>query len=300
MDTDSTSSGGPRAETSSKHVSTVADEPDEETSSRRRLHEVVTQLQGDMKEGSSQDELTRKALDGIFQTLPSPSQTATKSVDSAVAGTTFQGASAVSPLPGENGGEIIPSIVDTIGVGGSDGAVCKVKPGTETNSSVDSFESLPSMLDRLQAKARASDQRPEQGSSNEANSTEFLSTLTATKLQIMRTRLESIRHGRVSWAVLPLLLRARESGIPLSTGIFNAGLAAYKTTPNKYPDALRVLELMRKSDCPEARPDVASYNIVMRVCGDAGNWRMVLEVSDQALTSSVGDYGRSRVLVERV
>lgn len=286
LDDDNTSNSGSKAETLSRpreHVSAVADdESGEEALSNRRLHEVVAQLQGDIREGSSPDARSREELDSLFQRLPSPSQMLDDESNTVVAAR-HQDASAMPSLRalinveeqavfhGTNTSELNTPSLPILNVTSS---VCN-------GGAIDGWGSMPTKLAQLQSVAQVSRERAEPAEVNNlaGGDTQFLTTLTATKLQIMRTRLECIRRGRVSWAVLPLLLRARNSGIILTTSIYNVALAAYKTTPSKYPDALRVLDLMRNSEGLEGRPDVTSYNIAMRVCGDGGNWRIVFEVS---------------------
>lgn len=146
------------------------------------------------------------------------------------------------------------------------------------------LESLSDMLDRVQASTKARDLAQARARSLAMRSGGPIgddpahSWVTIGNQRDMKTRFRKIREGRVGWAILPLVMKAKKAGIPLSTGVYNAAIAAYSGTPRKYEDALRVLNMLRSEEDPAVRPNLASYNAAMGVCSEAGKWRLVMEV----------------------
>lgn len=232
-----------------------------------RLKGVVAQLQGDIQADNTPEMSSRVRLDGIFAELR-----ATKSTETLpTASISAISKSVEFPSPR-------PAHADIV----SDGELPSpnaISPGNQD------LESLSSMLERLQATAKARDLTGASERAAALRSGVYLegrvvpTPMKTFKHDELKTRFANIRKGRVSWAVLPLIVRARQAGIPLSTGVYNAAIAAYISTPRKYADAIKVLQLLKDSGDPLVRPDLKSYNIAMRVCGEAGKWREVLEVS---------------------
>lgn len=250
------------------------------------LDAVVAQLRGDIEAGSTPQVRSRVKLDSLFAELrgapqnstmtpPLPSRTTTSRESSPTTGTAgSQELNNNVALANSDTKDTVmpnPSILSN-----GDAAAAAAAAGVED------LESLSDMLARLQANAKARDLAKADARAEAMRSGgpvgESLSTVTASKHKQLLTRFADIRDGRVSWAVLPLVLRAREAGIPLSTGVYNAAIGAYVSTPKKYADALHVLDLLKRSGDPDVRPDLASYNLALRVCGEAGKWRVAFEV----------------------
>ena len=225
-------------------------------SSESRLKSIVTQLQGDLQEGKTPNEHSRERVDGLFAELRATNRTSPISATTATS-----------------------KRLETLFHTHLDRAFT---PGGQD------LESLTDMLGRLQAIAKARDLEEDGQRAAALRSGGYgagnigWTSLNTYKHNELEKRFSNIRKGRVSWAVLPLVMRAREAGIPLSTGVYNAAIAAYMNTPKKYTDALKVLRLLKDSEDPGVRPDLKSYNIAMRVCGEAGKWPVVLEVGGQS------------------
>lgn len=272
------------------------DEEDEDgETSNSHLKTVVAQLRGDIQAGTTPQVRSRVKLDGLFAELradqpadgsPSQNSTATTSAASTTAAETASTtppreaskAQARRPPPSPNG-EAKRRGSTALQSNVTSGAIPRPRAAATPG---EDLESLSDMLARLQASAKARD-LAEAGARAEAIGSggplgERFSPVTIAKHRDMMKRFTDIREGRVSWAILPLVMRARKAGIPLSTGVYNAAIAAYFSTPRKYADALRVLDLLKRSGQPDVRPDLTSYNIAMRVCGEAGKWQVVLKV----------------------
>ena len=252
----------------------------------------MARLQGDIQAGATPQVRSRVKLDGLFAELrvvepPAPTFTASQNSTTSVATSATKTPPSYHKAPAPRASRATP---------GATAATAKTppkKPSHQTDTTVgglnpppsDDLESLSDMLDRLQATAKARDLAEAGARAAVMRSggpvSEGLSSVTMSKHKDMMTRFASIRKGRVSWAILPLVMRARKAGIPLSTGVYNAAIGAYVSTPRKYADALRVLDLLRYSGDPGVRPDLASYNTAMWVCGEAGQWRVVYEVSGE-------------------
>lgn len=261
------------------------------------LKRVVTQLRGEIEAGSIPQVRTRVALDGLFAELRDDPATSTATAGHR-SSTTANGFVGTSPLNGTariagdprhrpedsrkpKKGESTDEITASVG-GGSDDDSCG---DSDTCSGMmgGDLESLSDMLSRLQANAQARDLAAAGARAAVLRSgapiSDSFSAIIANTGNEMRSRFASIRKGRVSWAILPLIFRAQDAGIFLSTGVYNAAIAAYLGTPRKYRDALRVLNMLRSSKDADVRPDMNSYNTAMRVCGEAGKWRPVLQVN---------------------
>lgn len=260
--------------------------------SSENLKRVVAQLRGEIKAGSIPQMRSRVVLDGLFADLrdepPTAAQTSATGTTSIRRFPQPSGTATPSAAAGTLNGAVndagrkkessTPAKCET-----ADGGMTGDSHGGGVSSTGEDLESLSDMLSRLQASAQARDMA-EAGARAAALRSgapigESFSALIASTQDEMRTRFASIREGRVSWAVLPLILRARHAGIQLSTGVYNAAISAYISTPRKYQDALKVLDLLRNSGDADMRPDINSYNTAMRVCGAAGKWRAVVEVS---------------------
>lgn len=241
--------------------------------SSSRLDSIVTQLQSEIESGATPQVQSRVNLDSLFADLRPPPSSAFTSPSPATS------SSPVIPTPAgisSDQPEKTPPASDTLG------DLKNPSPSTATPGGGQDLESLSDMLGRIQANAKARDLADSRARAAALRSGaplgEGLSTLTLSKHRELKTRFASIRQGRVSWVVLPMVTRARKAGIPLSTGVYNAAIAAYLGTPTKYEDALRVLELLKDSGDSDVGPDLKSYNIAMRVCGEAGKWRVVFKV----------------------
>lgn len=245
-----------------------------------RLQNVVDQLQGEIKAGATPQVRSRIQLDGLFAELRAepvegsasimPNPTATTAA--AAAATVRPEALAVSTAPEQQqqqspSGTFRPAPL----------------PRGPLQGSQD-LESLSDMLNRVQANTKARDLAQAQAHSLAIRSGGPIggdpkkSWVAIGNQRDMKTRFKRIREGRVGWAILPLLIKAREAGIPLSTGVYNAAIAAYSGTPKNYEEALRVLNMLRREEDPFVRPDLGSYNAAMWVCSEAGQWRLVMEV----------------------
>lgn len=263
--------------------------PEEETSTvSSRLQDVVEQLQGELQTGATPQVRTGIKLDGLFAELRAEQE----AQGAAIAGsnsttTTPTAAGARAPRAGLNGlasrsparqpsPSPSPSEVST--------AAAPLPAGRGALEGSHDLESLSDMLDRVQASSKARDLAQAQARSLAIRSggpigdNPSRSWVTINNQRDMKTRFKSIRQGRVGWAILPLVMKARGAGIPLSTGVYNAAIAAYSGTPRKYEDALRVLNMLRREENPDVRPDLGSYNAAMWVCSEAGKWRLVMEV----------------------
>ena len=282
--------------------------------SNTHLKNVVARLQGDIQAGTTPQVRSRVKLDGLFAELrggePSaPVFTAAQNSTTSLAALAAKTPPSSRKAPAPRAPRAVPDTAATAPA--ATAATAETPPkkpphqtdttgGELTPPPSDDLESLSDMLDRLQATAKARDlaeagKRAEAMRSGDPVS-EGLSSVTMSKHKDMMTRFASIRDGRVSWAILPLVMRARKAGIPLSTGVYNAAIGAYVSTPRKYADALRVLDLLRHSGDPRVRPDLASYNTAMWVCGEAGQWRVVYEVGE----SGAAKRPRVRISVKRL
>lgn len=280
----------------------------EQDTNSRTLDQVVARLRGEIQAGTIPQIKSRVALDGLFAELrnrpPPKSSGTTLNVGSAAGAAGADGPRSESsnragrtPTPlalngattnrrqHQQGKKTNNTSADARKASGTVVSTSDepgTLPGNSYSGDGEDLESLADMLSRLQANAQARDLAEADARAAVLRSGgpvgESFSTLIASKHTDMRTRFASIREGRVSWAVLPLILRAREARIPLSTGVYNAAISAYMSQPHKYSDALKVLDLLRNSDEPDVKPDVHSYNCAARVCGEAGKWRVVFQV----------------------
>lgn len=242
------------------------------------LDAVVAQLRGDIEAGSTPQVRSRVKLDSLFAELRGLPLNSTTLLTAPTTPDRQAGPTRAAVSRELNGtlaksdtkDRLMPS--PTI----SNGGAAVAAGGGED------LESLSDMLARLQANAKARDLAKADARAAAMRSGgpvgDGFSTATASKHKQLLTRFADIRDGRVSWAVLPLILRARKAGIPLSTGVYNAAIGAYVSTPRKYADAMEVLDLLKRSGDPDVRPDLASYNLALRVCGEAGKWRVAFEV----------------------
>lgn len=280
------------------------------------MDSVVAQLRSDMAAGSTARVQSRLQLDGLFAELrtgelmnnsialargnsTSPSARPVDATATSLRLTSgFDNVKGRRARPTSDASKTGASATrqyqaSTVGVGTAKGSATPSSIIEKINEDHDlddgggkDLASLSEMLGRLQANAKARD-LAEAGAraalirSGGSPTGESLASVTMAKQKDLVTRFASIREGRVSWAVLPLVVRARKAGIPLSTGVYNAAIAAYFTTPHKFGDALRVLDLLKRSGDPDVRPDRVSYNVAMRVCGEAGEWKIVFKVRER-------------------
>lgn len=254
-----------------RNVNQVQHTQDQATiSPESRLKDVVAQLQSDIQADNTPEMTSRVHLDGIFSELRATTKS-TEALPTATLSATSKSVELPSPMPPHtdivsDGESRIPKTLSLV---------------------IQDLESLSGMLERQQATAKARDVTGASERAVALGSGVYIGGRVGSvpvptknfKHDELKTRFANIRKGRVSRAVLPLIVRARQAGIPLSTGVYNAAIAAYISTPKKYAEALKVLQLLKDSGDPLVRPDLKSYNIAMRVCGEAGKWREVLEVS---------------------
>ncbi|CBJ29786.1 conserved unknown protein [Ectocarpus siliculosus] len=250
-------------------------EEEEEDSSTvsSRLQDVVSQLQGELRAGTTPQVRSSIKLDSLFADLRGQEDTS-------------RGRN--SKTPTTTGPKTIPPKSPKQPRRLPSGKFCAAGSGDAALQETDDLESLSNMLDRVQASAKARDLAEAEARSLELRSGGPIgddparSWVTIGNQRDMKTRFRNIREGRVGWAVLPLVMKAKQAGIPLSTGVYNAAIAAYSGTPRKYEDALRVLNMLRREEDPGVRPDLGSYNAAMWVCSEAGQWRLVMELMTQA------------------
>ncbi|CAM9440111.1 unnamed protein product [Laminaria digitata] len=261
------------------------------------LEDVVARLQGDIQAGSTPQVRSHVKLDGLFAELRAGEPSA-PAANASLNSTTSVATSATKVPPSYRKARA-PRAPRAAPDTAATATTTKTPPNKQTDTTggglasppSDDLESLSDMLDRLQATAKARDlaEAGERAAAMRSGGpvSEGLSSVTMSKHKDMMTRFASIRDGRVSWAILPLVMRARKAGIPLSTGVYNAAIGAYLSTPRKYADALRVLDLLRHSGDPSVRPDLTSYNTAMWVCGEAGQWRVVYEMLAQMKSEGI-------------
>ena len=258
--------------------------PEEEASTvSSRLQDVVEQLQCDLQAGATPQVRSGIKLDGLFAELRAEQEvggTAIAGSNSTTAAATTTTATAAAGRAPQAG----PNTLVSRSPGWRQQQQAPRADGRGALEGSHDLESLSDMLDRVQASSKARDLAQAQARSLALRSGGPIgdnpnhSWVTINNQRDMKTRFKSIREGRVGWAILPLVMKARNSGIPLSTGVYNAAIAAYSGTPRKYEDALRVLNMLRREEDPDVRPDLGSYNAAMWVCSEAGKWRLVLEV----------------------
>ncbi|CAM9166806.1 unnamed protein product [Ectocarpus sp. 12 AP-2014] len=250
-------------------------EEEEEDSSTvsSRLQDVVSQLQGELRAGATPQVRSSIKLDGLFADLRGQ-EDASRGRNSKTPTTTVP---TFIPPKSPKQQRRLPS-----------GKLSAAGRGDAALEGTDDLESLSDMLDRVQASAKARDLAEAEARSLALRSGGPIgddparSWVTIGNQRDMKTRFRNIREGRAGWAVLPLVMKAKQAGIPLSTGVYNAAIAAYAGTPRKYEDALRVLNMLRREEDPGVRPDLGSYNAAMWVCSEAGQWRLVMELMTQA------------------
>ncbi|CAM9502928.1 unnamed protein product, partial [Ectocarpus fasciculatus] len=251
-----------------------AEEEEDSSTVSSRLQDVVSQLQGELRTGATPQVRSSIKLDGLFADLRSEEG---RSQGRHSKTTTPTGPKTIPPKSPKQQQRRLPS-----------GKSAAAGSGDAALEGTDDLESLSDMLDRVQASAKARDLAEAEARSLALRSGGPIgddparSWVTIGNQRDMKTRFRNIREGRVGWAVLPLVMKAKQAGIPLSTGVYNAAIAAYAGTPRKYGDALRVLNMLRREEDPGVRPDLGSYNAAMWVCSEAGQWRLVMELMTQA------------------
>lgn len=245
------------------------EEDDDPSTVSSRLQDVVSQLQSELRAGATPQVRSSIKLDGLFADLRGEEGTS-------------RGRNSKTTKP--TGPKTIPPKSPKLQHRLPSGKSTAVGSGDAALEGTDDLESLSDMLDRVQASAKARDLAEAEARSLTLRSGGPIgddpsrSWVTIGNQRDMKTRFRNIREGRVGWAVLPLVMKAKQAGIPLSTGVYNAAIAAYAGTPRKYEDALRVLNMLRREEDPGVRPDLGSYNAAMWVCSEAGQWRLVMEV----------------------
>lgn len=253
-----------------------------------RLQDVVEQLQGELQAGATPQVRSSIKLDGLFAELRAEQAaegTATIAAGNSTATTTAAAVAAAAAVASQAGLKVlVPNSPAQQQQQSPSGSFTTTPLPRGTLEGSHDLESLSDMLDRVQASSKARDLAQAEARSLALRSGGPIgddpthSWVTINNQRDMKTRFKNIREGRVGWAILPLVMKARNAGIPLSTGVYNAAIAAYSGTPRKFEDALRVLNMLRQEEDPDVRPDLGSYNAAMWVCSEAGKWRLVMEV----------------------